>query len=407
MLPIDLEGVVDFEVYIPSLKAWFRREWESLLGSPPGRDHGFLLGCPIWGKDFVDRFFFFCLPSLLAPANLAALRENGARLVIFTDDKDDSFERFWLMKKALAEKGLAVQIMKLPPESMALIDDKPLNKYWLLGTVQNLLVQMAGHYGMAFHCLLPDHLYAHEYFPNLFRVAKDYEGIAQTSISADIAGCLPELEQWRQTDGSLAVPDLDLGDMGWRHLHAQTRYNLLNDVDITQDMPRSHFQCWVGEDRLYLFCCHMNAAYLSARVCARAPIRLYNALDTELPAFMPETVCVPELEDGMTFIELSDDRKLSGDKRVPFAEFAFQCWKTVHFQDDWMSFYRTAVQVPIKPQEKFLPREVIQKRQDLIVDGLVRIKPAIVECFEKMRDALTAEKEKAKAARETAQEAAD
>lgn len=396
MLPPDLDGIVDFERYIPSLKDWFRREWFELLASEPGRGPGLLMGCPIWGRDYIDRFFFFCLPSIVAPANLEALRENGARLVIYTPDENENVERFWLMKQALAHRGILAQIRTIPVEVMAQIEDKPLNKYWLLGTVQNLLVQMAGHYGMAFHSLHPDHLYAHEYFPNMFRIARDYDGIAQTGISADIEACLPELEQWRK-DGALVIPDLELGDMGFRHLHKQTRYNVMNDVDITQELPNSHFQCWVARDRLMLFCCHMNAAYLSAQACAQAPIRLHNALDTELPAFMPQVVCVPEVEDGMTFIELSDDRKLCGDKRVPFAEFAYQCWNTVHYKSDWMSFYRTPIHVPIKEQAAdFLPMEEIQRRQNLLVDGLMKVKDLVTEFAKKQREELAALKAKQK-----------
>jgi hypothetical protein len=399
LFPQNLEGLVDFEKYIPSLKAWFRREWQRLNSQPPAPGRGLLMGCPLWGEEYVDRFFYFGLPSIRAPKNIEALRENGCRLVLYTDDA--SFERFWVMKRALRAEGITAEVHIIPQEIMDQVPDKALNKYWLLGTVQQLLIQEAAESGMAFHALHPDHLHCDEYFVNLFRLAKDgNDCIAQTSISGDIGACLPELEQWRDAKewldddkkeknphhGSLSIPALELGDLGWRHLHMQTRYNLMNGVDITKEFPKTHFQCWQAEEKLMLYCCHMNAAYLAPSVCRQAPVRLHNALDTELPFFMPAntTVCVPDASDGMTFIELSDDTKGGAAALVSFIEFATQCWSTVHYRDDWMPFFRVANEVPIKPQSEFLTVEDIQKRQNSIVQALVNVKPIILEQVEKL-----------------------
>jgi hypothetical protein len=134
----------------------------------------------------------------------------------------------------------------------------------------------------------------------------------------------------------------------------------------------------------------MNATYLSADVCRQAPVRLHNALDTELPYFMPAnaTVCVPDASDGMTFIELSDDSKAGAGDMVPFAEFAAQCWSTVHYRDDWLPFFKVANEVPIKPQAEFMPVEEIQKKQNSIVQALINVKPIIQEQAEKLAKAM-------------------
>jgi len=396
VFPQNLDGIVDFERYIPSLKAWFRREWKALNSQPPLPGRGLLMGCPLWGKDFIDRFFYFCLPTILASKNLAALKKNGCRIVIYTDEGDDEgFERFWQMKRDLRRHGIKVEIRGIPHEIIEQVPKLQLNKYWLLGTVQQLLIQEAAESGMAFHALHPDHLHNDTYYLNLFRLAKKNECIAQTSISADLEACLPELEQYRK-DGALEIPALEVGDMGWRHMHKQTRYNLMNKVDITKEFPKTHFQCWQGRETLYLYCCHMNATYLSAEVCAKAPVRLHNALDTELPYFMPNgaRICVPEASDGMTFIELSDDSKIGGtaQDRVPFTEFAAQCWSTVHFLDHWMPFFAVANEVPIKPQPEGLAFEDIQKLQNSIVQALVNVKPALEDQMRKIAEKIAAER---------------
>lgn len=396
VLPQNLEGLVDFKVYIPSLKAWFRREWHRLSSQPPPPGRGVLMGCPLWGEEYIDRFFYFGLPSIRAPKNLEALQANGCRMVLYTDDA--GFDRLWVMKRDMRKKGIDVQIHVIPQEIMAQVPDKPLNKYWLLGTVQQLLIQEAAESGMGFHALHPDHLHSDAYFANLFRLALDNDCIAQTSISGDIEKCVPELEQWRQEDGSLAIPAVEVGDMGWRHMHGQTRYNLMNGVDISKEFPNTHFQCWQGKDKLYLYCCHMNATWMAASVCREAPVRLHNALDTELPYFMPPnaTVCVPEASDGMTFIELSDDAKLGGAGMVPFADFAAQCWQTVHFRDDWLPFFKVANEVPIKEQAEFLAEDDIYKRQNSIVQALINVKPIIQKHVEEVRETLAAKASQAK-----------
>lgn len=365
-----------------------------LTSVPPVQGYGILMGCPLWSsknedgtlnQDFIDRFFFFCLPSILAKQNADTLRDN-CRLVIFTDV--ESYDRFWLMKRKVEQNhSIEVVIQIIPDEILAHLPKSPLNKYWLLGTVQQLLIQMAAHWRMGFHMLMPDHIYSEAYFKNLFRLAVEegYEGLAQTGISADIEGVLPELEQYRQENGSLEIPDVDLGDMGYRHLHKQMIHNKMNDRDFSGDaFPLSHYVFWQGHDKLYLYCCHMNAAYLSPRMCKEAPIRLHNALDTELPYFMPNKVGLVTAEDGMTFIEVSDEKKLNHTSRVNFGQFAAQAWATVHFKDDYKPFFAQPNTVPIKPRTDGMDEEKILAQHAAIVKALDDCKPRVKAIMDEM-----------------------
>ncbi|MGZ3317255.1 MAG: hypothetical protein ACXU95_08110, partial [Isosphaeraceae bacterium] len=324
----DLEELIDFKVYIPLLQNWFWAKMGELFRTPSdalGPKDGVLMGLPLWGDDFIDRFCFFCVPSLRSKKNWEALA-GRSRLVLFTDQQ--GFLRLFQVARALEQQGMKVDVHLIPPEIMAEVGKSALNRYWLLGTCGNYSLQIAGRGGMGFHMLMPDHLYCDGYFENMWRLAETHDGIAQTGISADINGVLPELEQYRQADGSLAIPDVEVGDMGYRHLHKQTAGNFMNGKDLNTELPDSHFMMWQGKDRLHLFCPHMNAAWMSPEMCKGAPIRLYNALDTELPNFMgfpngkPANLAIPEAHDGMTFIELSDDSKIHATHRVNFTDFA-------------------------------------------------------------------------------------
>jgi hypothetical protein len=230
---LDLDEIIDFKVYIPRLTDWFWREISKLYEAdllPAAKSPGVLMGCPLWGEDFIDRFFFFCLPSLRAKKNWEAL-EGRTRMVLLTDGA--GFPRLFICARELERRGIKVNLLVIPPEIMSEVNKSPLNKYWLLGTCQNLLLQMAARSGMGFHALHPDHLHSEEYFPNMLRLAETHDCIAQTSISADVGSVLPELEQYRQIDGSLVIPDIEVGDMGWRHVHKQTLGNIMNGKSIS------------------------------------------------------------------------------------------------------------------------------------------------------------------------------
>jgi hypothetical protein len=388
---VFLTGQVDFDGMLPALDRWFDEEHIKLLEELPTKPDrpSIIMGCPVWGDKFIQRFLDVCLPTLMAEQNRQAL-SGACRITIFTDRKGKA--KLWGVIRQLTVNGFLARLRIIPDDLIerAMDPQWPLNKYWLLGTCQQLLLQEGGRHGLGFHMLMPDHVYSEAYFPNLFRLAKDFENIAQTSISGDVTKCAPELEAWRKEDGSIAIPDRALGDMTFRHLHGQTRQTIMNKADLLDDLPDSHCMVWIGRDFVRMHCCHMNAAYLSPAIVGRAAVRLYNALDTELPSYMNGEFCVPEIADGMTFVELSDDTKLGVVKRVTAPMLALRCAMTTHFHPAFLTFFGLPNDIPIGEQEDFLPTEQIVERQralhELIAVSLEPIQReyrAVIDQYEK------------------------
>jgi len=377
------QAVQDF---LPVLENWFGQDMALLYRNPPARKDGILMGCPIFGEKYLARFEQYCLPSLMAPQNLAVLK-GRARLVLYTDA--DSFIHLWSITRKLEGLGIEVQLPLIPPEVMAHFprglhpdDPRQLNKYWILGVAQNVLVQMAGRAGMAFHALHPDHVYAQAYFPNMDRLLKaGHDNLAQTGISANIQTAAAELEKYRLSTGELVISDRNLGDLGWRHLHKQTRASLMNSADMENSLPHSHFLAWQGRDALHLYSCHMNAVHLSPAKCAAAGTRLPATLDAELPSFMGQEFYVPTPEDGLTFIEVSDDTKEAEEGDVPFTEFARRWWLHVRFSDDWMKYSNTVCKVPIHEQDNFISDEEIEAQHEALVSRLEAAKGDLAIAF--------------------------
>ncbi len=345
---------------LPLLESFFGQNIANLYRGQPWRGKGLLMGCPVWGEKYLERFEKYCLPSIMAPKNHETLK-GRCRMVLFTDAS--SYTKLLQFTEGMEDVGFDLDIVLIPNELMATLpkgrDDpeyaqKQLNKYWILGVAQNTCNQMAKRAGMAVHILHPDHVYGPEYFANLFRLSDKYDGIAQTSISANVEACA-ELDKYIQPTGTLIVPDRELGDIGWRHLHKQTRASLMNTATIPDDLPESHLWTWVGKDKLHLYCCHMNMAYLSAKYVAVAPTRIPATVDAELPSFMPKDFYVPTAEDGMTFIEISDETKADNPRRVGMVDFAKHCWLKTRFSLDWMPYVMKVCEVPIHNQELPIP----------------------------------------------------
>ncbi len=389
-----LDEHVDTKVYMPALGEWFWQELRDLGRVIPAKaPKTLLMHCLLYGDEYIARFTTLCLPTLMAPRNRAALA-GRTRIVFFTDEK--SYTGIYNLARDMTRAGLQTLVYCVPSKIMDKVNDLVLNRYWLLGATQQLAIQMAGRWGMGFHALHPDHLHGEAYFENMDRLVNEYPGcaIAQTGISANIHEALSDLEKFRQPDGSLVFPDRELGDIGWRHIHKQTAANLMNGMSLTEGLPNSHFLMWVGKDKLYAFCCHMNAVYLTPEQTASAPIHLFNAMDTMLPYYMGKdaTVYVPDADDGMAFIEVSDDKKAATSHRVGFVEWAATCWNTVHGSDMWMPFFETVCEVPIKEQAEYMEEDAIRSQHATMVEALKQAKEPVMKALKDGHDAMLKER---------------
>lgn len=351
---------------------WFTKEMASITSAWPDRSDGLLMACPVWGAKYINRFRGYCLPTIMGAKNLAVLR-GRCRLVLYTDRA--SFTRLWRALRGIEAEGIDYQIRLIPQEIMDHVPNASVNKFWILSIVHNVGMQMAGRAGTAFAMLMPDHLYAENYFPRLLELGKDHDGIAQTGISADIGNAASDIETFRQEDGTLAFPDRDLGDLGFRHLHPQTRASMMETASIPNSLPDMFSLTWQGKDSLHRYCCHMNAAYLSADLCASTEPVIPATMDAELPSFMPKDFYVPKVDDGLTFIEISDSTKDSRPVRIDFKTFAMRCWSTVLFRDSYIPYFQRVCEVPIHPREKFTSAEEIKRQHADIVALLMEAKP--------------------------------
>lgn len=322
---------------------WYKAERARIYSRSSARPGAILMGGMIWGEKYLDRFARWCVPSLLAPENVAALA-GQTRIVIYTTPADT--DGLCKITRPLESCGIEIEFHALP------IDHGKLKVQFLLAAVQRALLARAAHDMMGFHPLFPDHTYSARFMPNLVGLTGEHQAIAQMTISGQLETAAADLNAHR-SNGILKIPARDLGSIANAHFHQQTKPFVLNDLPPGQMAPTPYF-VWRLADRLIIHCCHMNPEWMSPQVCQNVPepnaSTIVGALDCSLPYVFPEQWFTPGLEHEMTCIEFSDADK---PKRTsgPIEDMTDLAWHVMRFGNDYEPFLCRQSVIPLHPHD--------------------------------------------------------
>jgi hypothetical protein len=372
---------------IPGLmQPWFNAEHKALFDHPPVRmEGGLLMACPLWGKEYISRFAFYCIPTLLAPANKAALAKRSRLVLYIPAEARPMVSR---VTAGLKNAGVELILREIPPEVMGMLYRGDYGaRFRALALVDNIGTHMAGLYGMGFHMLQPDQAYAHRYFENLMRLGEDHHAIAQMGINVALDAAADEIENYRATGGALVCPndpelgnlralvfpDRELGDLGFRHMHPQCQLHSMNAAKLPDKIPSSHRLWWQGRDAVHMYSAHMHPAWLSPELCLNAPVAFTSTLDTLLPEYIPPNekgeieFYTPTVDDGLVYVELSDSGKPANRPYVSMEQFCGDFWRNSSFGDAYMPYFTRPALIPIKPQASYLTDAEIERQFGVIL----------------------------------------
>lgn len=294
---------------------------------------GILLGCPLWGDKFIDRFLRYCLPSMMEPANRAAL--DGSRILIYTD--------------APGIRRLRPQAPLLELREITLGEDR-----WatMLDVQKDILAEAAAS-NMGAGALQPDVVFPAGYFERLLAIGQTNEAILGLGIWANADTVLRDLDRIKE-NGFLRIPAVQLGEIGWQHLHPMWRRYIMNGLDIDKNMPGAHLIAWVGADTVRIHCSHVNPLWLSPRLCAEAKVT--NTLDAIIPDLLGNAgVYVAQPQDGLVPLEFADpDNKPQHVKPGPFYVMARHFWGNAPCLD----IFKLPMRVPIGRANGLPDREI-------------------------------------------------
>lgn len=352
-------------------ESWFASEIGKLYEHEATPSPGVLFGLPVWGERYVDRLMRYTLSSLMTTENRAALQAMGARFVFFTDDVLGLWRRVAFLERA----GLPVQIRTIPAEVIK-ASAEGVAKYHLLGTVQNLCVQMAARNGRGFYMLMPDVLYSRGYFDSLLRLQPTHDCIVQNAPGIDIEGAAADIEGYRQPDGSIALADIELGDLCWKHLHASWRTALAD----AEGFRFYNLMAWRGRNGMHIASPLMPPVWLSPKLCREVPVLVPAPLDADVALLVPQDWYMPVPTDGMTMIEMSDSTKPSPTP-CKFPQLIDLWWRQMNFNDAYLAVAARRFTIPMSPVADAPSEEDIATMHTGVIDALAKHKSASMERF--------------------------
>jgi hypothetical protein len=392
-----------FEIVKKKLEPWFHDEITDLYSRAPGalprrgQTEGLdtvLMGIPIWGRSWIERFTIWCLPSLGAPENIKAL-SGRTRMVIYRPPAAGPLVfrlTNWLRRNGIqmvyrdipdwvmAEMTAAPLPADATPEQKAAHAEESEEKYELqfcmIGCMQNLLSHMAGHSGMGFHMLMPDHVYAKDYFPNMWRLAKEHDAITQAGMSVNLLTAGPEIDKWRNMDprgGEIAIPDKAIGDICADHIHDESLSLFMNHGSFPASLPAGPRLIWQSDKGMHVYSCFHNPVWLAPHLMANSPVAFTSTMDCLMPEFIPPSettgeprIYTPKPSDGLAFMEVSMPGKRVPGRFVDANKYCEWMWNRVSFvRDYWPYFKRPMLLETTEPRSADVKGKPVLKAADV------------------------------------------
>ncbi len=368
------------------LQPWFDQEMYEIYGSPPDAPPGhwaqqhmtrLMMGFPVWGKEYIQRFVLYGLASIMAPANLAALK-GRCRIVIFTENAARPV--LFRLTRPAHRAGIDFVFRNIPDWVLELTKEWE-SQFFVVGCVQNICAHMASRAGMAFSMTMPDHLVGPQFYPNLFRLGQKHEAIYQAGLSIEIGAAAEHIEQYRAPDGSLSVPDIELGNLAAKHLHPQSHAHLMNLATIPDHLPMSHRLIWQGKESIRIHSCHGNPIWLAPHLLRDPPVAFTSTMDCLTPEYVPGEFYVPTPQDQMAFVEVSDFRKPELGQSVTADGFAEWVYNQTSFTDDYWPYFKRPSVMRCSPQPEGLDEAEIDRQYAQVMDILATRKEKMMGDF--------------------------
>ncbi len=202
------------------------KQQTTAAGNQPGRPIPFVYSFPVWGKQYVDYLCKFAIPSLLAPKNLPALKNNGvSTFLICTTPEDRSRIQAAPIFKALSAL-INVEFFDLPAVSDTLPGpDNLAEKYSLLMRGHAVAAMRAKGRGCAVF-LGPDAIYSDGMLPRLYELVSNGKtavvGMGLRVIEETIVPALVKQNILRESE-PLSLQPRQAVNLLVQHLHEDAR----------------------------------------------------------------------------------------------------------------------------------------------------------------------------------------
>ena len=333
----------------PLIDQWYQEELQQHRHQR--EDAGVVMGFPLWGEAYEQRFLNYMLPSILAPANRAALKAAKYEIVLYVDRQ--TFNTVWT---ADIVENAPIYLRQMPDAIADLLHRSPEWKYSLMSAVHNLLIHQAAQKGAGFGMAVSDIVYSSRYFEHLLALGRTHDVIVHQALIVSQDKFEADLFDWAKVDGALSISAVELGTVGWIHASGLMKSWNMNDIEnLAEGVPGTHFVLWRGKDSIRMHCPHLTPVWLSNKACREAPTDIGDTLDARFLG----SAYMPTLEDDMALITIDNSRDAPADKAT-FDLFRHNL--LAHFAA-CMPQFKVPCMVPTLPAtDGFLPDDVIEQR---------------------------------------------
>lgn len=210
----------------------------------------FCFSTPVWGDNHLNLFKTVCLPSLLAPDNLPALKDASECLYLIYTRPDDEVR----LRRSAAFRRLE----KLMPVQVKLIQEPIEVPHTVMTDCHADTLRQADADGVGAIFIPPDCVWADGCMTSVERIAESGKSVVHTTgIRLNRDTMLPELlKHLRDRKSTLQMKPRDLVKLGLNHLHNIAYSHFWNEHDGGL-MPANLYWTVPGEG-LLVRCFHLH-----------------------------------------------------------------------------------------------------------------------------------------------------
>ena len=261
----------------------------------------FVMGCIVWGEEYIDNFLHYNVRSMLSDGNLPALKRQGP--VIFSIVTDGVGEHRIRQDPLFAEMTAIgqVEFTVIPDEVMAILRPGHLvgNFYMLYGMLDHCLIDFA----QAAHAHLlripVDAIVTEGSLGNMASYRRQgFECCGGGNVVAETETFLPALDARFGREGPISITTADLATLAVEHAHHYFRSQFLaaENTDFGKH-PRELF--WPVEGGVEIHSVFIHPLFISASALQRYVRRHFANIDYGMiPRMFSQAQTIKVIEDA-------------------------------------------------------------------------------------------------------------
>lgn len=273
---------------------------EAIRRRHPGSDL-FIMGCIVWGEEYIANFLRYNVRSMLSAGNLPALKRQGP--VIFSIVTDGAGEQRMRQDPLFADMSAIgqVEFTVIPDEVMAILRSGHLarNFYILYGMLDHCSIYLAQAAHAHLFMIPVDAIVADGSLSNMANYRRyGFECCGGGNIVAETETFLPALDARFGSEGPIGISTADLASLAVEHAHHYFRSQILavENTDFGKH-PRELF--WPVNGGVEIHSVFIHPLFTSASALQRYVRRHFANIDYGMiPRMFSHAHTIKVIEDA-------------------------------------------------------------------------------------------------------------